>query len=257
MFLLFLIRNEKQLFFHKIVGNQIQKMLDTYKTTEEWSRMLFPSTYDTNKVTKIDIDVKFAKQFPTRESFIVFKQSLKKETKKSKSRRNLLTLPTGYLYFACASTYIADYLNQDSVQTALHIKDAPTEWSVCNYDIFDAWPDSDWDNPMQKYYQQLVTQYSGQLKILIYSGDDDSVCGMRGTQYWLDRMVGWTTDDNEIWKAIEFDSQLAGYLTHYVDESSGESLLYFQTIHSAGHMVPQTEPGRAFALLHEFLYDLT
>lgn len=234
-------------------------MLDTYESNDDWKAMLLPpATDDSHKTTKIDIHAQFAKRFPTRESIIDFQQSLK-ENEKSKygNGRSLLSLSTDSSYYACASKYVADYLSMDTVQSALNIKDSANGWSMCNNKIFSAWPDSDWNNPMQQYYEQLVTDYSGQLKILIYSGDDDSVCGMRGTQFWLNRMKGWTKDSEVKWEAIEYNEQLAGYLTHYVDDTTQESLVYFLTVHSAGHMVPQTQPGRALALLQKYLYDLS
>ena len=38
--------------------------------------------------------------------------------------------------------------------------------------------------PMQPIYQELLRSDAG-LSILVYSGDDDAVCGTIGTQEWI------------------------------------------------------------------------
>jgi hypothetical protein len=38
--------------------------------------------------------------------------------------------------------------------------------------------------PMEPYYQYLIDS-GANLKILVFSGDDDSVCGTVGTQSWI------------------------------------------------------------------------
>ena len=96
-----------------------------------------------------------------------------------------------------------------------------------------------------------------ELKILIFSGDDDSVCGVHGTQYWLDRMdeYGWSVDEDNEWVPWEYDQQLAGYSTTYLTQN-GDVALYFYTVRTAGHMVPQTQPDRGLGILRKFLYEI-
>lgn len=43
------------------------------------------------------------------------------------------------------------------------------------------------------------------LRILVYSGDDDSVCATRGTQMWIDNMKWTATQD---WTSWTYDGQV-------------------------------------------------
>lgn len=68
------------------------------------------------------------------------------------------------------------------------------------------------------------------LKILVYSGDDDSVCGTIGTQKWIWNL-GYRTPQI-MWAEYLHDSQLAGYFTTWENTN-----FTFLTIHNAGHEV--------------------
>jgi len=105
---------------------------------------------------------------------------------------------------------------------------------------------------MESVYKTLVDDYD--IKILVYSGDDDSVCGLQGTMYWLSRM-GWSEDTDHQWEEWKVDGQLYGYYTRYL-KSDGNTAIHFHTVRSAGHMVPQTQPERSLKLLQKFLNDL-
>merc|ERR1712013_914995 len=123
----------------------------------------------------------------------------------------------------CAGDLMTDYLNQAEVQSALHVKnegEGAVTWEMCNDEVFQGWPEADWDNQMQPYYAELAAKYP-ELKILIFSGDDDSVCGVHGTQYWLDEMdsYGWRVDAQNEWIPWEYNEQLAGYQTTYLTQS--------------------------------------
>lgn len=69
-----------------------------------------------------------------------------------------------------------------------------------------------------------------QMNILVYSGDDDSVCGTIGTQKWIWNL-GYGTP-SVMWAEYLHGSQLAGYFTTW--ESNNFTFL---TIHNAGHEV--------------------
>merc|ERR1711971_518251 len=103
---------------------------------------------------------------------------------------------------------------------------------------------SGWGVCSSQMAQQWVSPDREGLTMLIYSGDDDSVCGLQGTMYWLDR---WGYDVNskvewEMWS--DEQKQLGGYYTQYVADE-GYVALHFLTVRSAGHMVPTTQPERA------------
>eukprot|EP00486_Rosalina_sp_Unknown_P000283 CAMPEP_0201567938 /NCGR_PEP_ID=MMETSP0190_2-20130828/8713_1 /ASSEMBLY_ACC=CAM_ASM_000263 /TAXON_ID=37353 /ORGANISM="Rosalina sp." /LENGTH=527 /DNA_ID=CAMNT_0047988523 /DNA_START=76 /DNA_END=1656 /DNA_ORIENTATION=+ len=87
-------------------------------------------------------------------------------------------------YVPCIEYNMADWLNLAVVQDALHVKS--TTWEMCSDSVWNAWPESDYDAFIQDYYTEIVNNYSvdESLKLAVYSGDDDSVCGLQGTQYW-------------------------------------------------------------------------
>lgn len=82
-------------------------------------------------------------------------------------------------YEPCAENYASTYLNQASVKTALHVK-KEIKWSECsnklNYNSTDMTEVS-----TAPIYNYLIDGGFG-LNILVFSGDDDGVCGTIGTQ---------------------------------------------------------------------------
>jgi len=156
-------------------------------------------------------------------------------------------------YEPCIEHYMSTYLNLDDVQTALNVK--PTEWEMCSDAVWYAWPDSDFERHIEPYYTQIVDKYVNEydLTLCVYSGDDDSVCGLQGTMYWLDRW-GYDPNDQKEWEEWSDDNQqLGGFYTQYLN---GKKVgLHFLTVRSAGHMVPTTEPQRALTILKKYLND--
>merc|ERR1712228_1040296 len=154
-------------------------------------------------------------------------------------------------YEPCIAHYMTAWLNLDEVQKALNVK--PGEWGMCSDAVWYAWPDSDFERHIEPYYTQIVDKYVNEydLTLCVYSGDDDSVCGLQGTMYWLDRW-GYDANDNMEWQEWTDDTQqLAGYYTQYLN---GKNVgLHFLTVRSAGHMVPTTEPNRALTILKKYL----
>eukprot|EP00484_Ammonia_sp_Unknown_P030141 CAMPEP_0197028120 /NCGR_PEP_ID=MMETSP1384-20130603/7892_1 /TAXON_ID=29189 /ORGANISM="Ammonia sp." /LENGTH=642 /DNA_ID=CAMNT_0042457073 /DNA_START=34 /DNA_END=1962 /DNA_ORIENTATION=- len=157
-----------------------------------------------------------------------------------------------HAYEPCIEHEMTSWLNQEVVQTALHVK--PTEWELCSDAVWYAWPDSDFEAHIEPYYTHIVDEYVDRLglTLTVYSGDDDSVCGLQGTMYWLDRWGQEVNSDVEWQEWSDDGSQLGGYYTQYLD-SNGNVALHFITVRSAGHMVPTTQPARALKLLQTYL----
>eukprot|EP00483_Globobulimina_turgida_P013554 UN13579 len=164
----------------KFISRIVKHLLGKFETDAAWEnynentiRPLFGAVSKKKRSGKIKLI--------SRSDVIKFEAEIEKQ----KQERRRLNIEWGYSdakYYPCAVELMSDYLNQEVVQNALHVENV--EWEMCNNEIFTAWPDSDWDNKMQPYYAQLAAKYP-QLKILVFSGDDDSVCGLHGTQYWL------------------------------------------------------------------------
>jgi len=145
-------------------------------------------------------------------------------------------------YDACEENYMTSYLNLDSVKAALGA-DSSITWSECSTSI-----DYDYSDELtyaEQWYHFLIDG-GYDLRIVILSGDDDSICATRGTQYWLSDF-GLTISDS--WTAWYVDEQVAGYLVQYDNNFS------FTTIHGAGHEVPAFKPKQALTLFKAFLDD--
>ena len=105
-----------------------------------------------------------------------------------------------------------------------------------------------------KYYIELV-QGDYDLNMLVFSGDDDSVCATTGTQFWI-YDLGVEVKPDHWWDNWHVDGQTAGYFAQFeldkVNITSNSSFV-FATVHPAGHEVPAYKPKEAFDLWERFL----
>ena len=148
-------------------------------------------------------------------------------------------------YQPCAENYLIAYLNRDDVKDAIHAKTDVT-WASCASPLTLKYDIADRERKMQGYYNDLIDGGYG-LHILVYSGDDDSVCATSGTQDWL-WQLGYEVEPGKYWRVWEVDGQTAGYVTHFKDNA-----LTFATVHGAGHEVPTYKPKAALALFENYL----
>jgi len=170
---------------------------------------------------------------------------LKRSLDRIKRRKNKQLkgyFPTNYE--PCEDEYTSKYLNRYDVQQAIHAQ-TPNggTWDVCSNSVNAGWPDEDVSAPMMPYYDFLVQQG---LDVMIYSGDDDSVCSTSGTQQFLWDM-GWTYDKDSYWQEWDTNGVVSGFETTFTNG------FIFKTVHGAGHMVPSTRPEQALDLLMDFL----
>lgn len=120
------------------------------------------------------------------------------------------------------------YLNLAAVKEALHVN-MSIVWNQCS-DLIDYNQVDSRQVSTQPIYNFLIDgRYN--LTILVFSGDDDSVCGTVGTQNWIWNL-GYGTNPSVMWKEYLVDGQVAGFRT--VWDQTG---LTFLTIHGAGHEV--------------------
>jgi len=153
-------------------------------------------------------------------------------------------------YEPCEGNYAANYLNEESVKKALHVK-TDIIWEECSRTVKYEYIDK--MLPMEHYYNELLNSVSDKnLRIMVYSGDDDSVCGTIGTQKWL-WDLGFPIKKNEYWNVWEIDGQTAGYITQFETPFSKDPRLTFATVHFAGHEVPTYKPKEAFYLYKAYL----
>jgi len=148
----------------------------------------------------------------------------------------------GLPFEPCEDDYLALYLNRADVKAALHAREE-IKWKDCTNKV--KYFGGDQDAYMEPVYRFLMDENreSG-LRVLLYSGDDDSVCGPRGTEMWL-RTMGWKV--TEAWKAWVVEGEVAGYMKTY------ENGLVFATVLGAGHEVPAFTPQAAWFLFRSYL----
>ena len=144
----------------------------------------------------------------------------------------------------CESEYAGKYLNTLDVQEAIHARHV--SWSECNMKINEAYSRTDFLASMLPVHKYLL---DNAIRVHIFSGDVDAVVPTHGSRNWIAAFEG-TGDIKETksWAPwTDSTSQVGGYEVQY-----GESFI-FTTVRGAGHMVPSTQPGRAYDLFTRFL----
>ena len=151
-------------------------------------------------------------------------------------------------YEPCEDNFAYYYLNDLNVKKALHVL-TDIEWEECSrttkYNLADKLI------PMEHYYKTILdSKTHPDLRVLVYSGDDDGVCGTIGTQRWI-YDLGFSV--SSLWKIWEVDGQTSGYITKFNTPFSKDSRFAFMTVHYAGHEVPTYKPKEALILFQMYL----
>lgn len=178
----------------------------------------------------------------------------------SRSRSNALSMVGVSSYFPdeyqpCEQDYLAEYLNLPEVQSAIHVSSEVDvlQWSMCSGVVGQGYNATDVDSPMMPVYDDIFNlaaeQHMDDLKVMVYSGDDDAVCASLGSQLFIWYM-GYDVVDQ--WKPYSVDGQVAGYTVGF-QPKVGKVGFRFTTVHGAGHMVPQTRPSQALQVVRNFL----
>ena len=153
-------------------------------------------------------------------------------------------------YEPCEDEFSANYLNDPAVKKAIHVLD-DIEWVECSHTT--KYQMADKMLPMEKYYRTILNSKTHpDLRVLVYSGDDDSVCGTIGTQKWI-YDLGFPVDN--LWTTWVVDGQTAGYSTTFKTPFGKESRFAFMTVHGAGHEVPTYKPKEALDLFQRYLQN--
>jgi carboxypeptidase C (cathepsin A) len=155
-------------------------------------------------------------------------------------------LRASFKYEPCWEDLETAYFNRPDVQNALHIANGPVKWTACSDYVGDNWDMEEQYAPMMPVYKELIE--NGTLRIMVYSGDDDSICSTQASQQWIWNM-GY--DNTETWAPYMVDDQVGG-MTTYFTASNGAGFR-FTSVHGAGHMVPSTQPKRGVYIMKKFL----
>eukprot|EP00698_Gefionella_okellyi_P005423 TRINITY_DN14970_c0_g1_i1.p1 TRINITY_DN14970_c0_g1~~TRINITY_DN14970_c0_g1_i1.p1 ORF type:complete len:460 (-),score=93.78 TRINITY_DN14970_c0_g1_i1:43-1422(-) len=158
-------------------------------------------------------------------------------------RPQLAQPPATNSYDPCLSTYMQQYLRQNNVVQAIHAEVHHGAWSECSSVV--NYSDADVQAPVEAVYQQLLGKDA--LKIVVFSGDVDTICPYLGSQHWIGAL------DLPIarnWTHWMVDGQVAGFSTVY---SPPTGSFAFVTVRGAGHMVSQYKPELGLEFFKRFL----
>ncbi|EGB12834.1 hypothetical protein AURANDRAFT_18927 [Aureococcus anophagefferens] len=171
-------------------------------------------------------------------------------------RRRLAGAPAKYGYDACVADYATQYLNKAEVKNAIHAN-ASLLWAECSLPDTLRYNYDDMNLFMEPVWKKLI---EAKLHLLVFSGDDDSICGPIGTQDWLARLADemGLSDAGETWQAWYYvdpeygDGQVGGYRVKY-QSSDGDMAIAFATVHHAGHEVPMYQPMKGLHVFENYL----
>jgi carboxypeptidase C (cathepsin A) len=150
-------------------------------------------------------------------------------------------------YTPCDSNWAATYLNDPKVQAAIHLPASMNvTWSECSNEVGSKYSQTDVVLPMMPVYKWLVDN-APELRILVYSGDDDSICATLGSQQWIWDM-GYEV--SKPWAPWKMAGQTSGF---HVAFGKNGTAFQFATVHGAGHMVPATRPAQSLQVLQNYL----
>mmetsp|Transcript_10523 Transcript_10523/g.29949 ORF Transcript_10523/g.29949 Transcript_10523/m.29949 type:complete len:534 (+) Transcript_10523:106-1707(+) len=151
-------------------------------------------------------------------------------------------------YDPCVDNEVEDYFNNPEVQVAIHANVSgrlPYRWTDCAPDRQLQYSAEDVMVSMIPLYEKLVRTEPG-LSILVYSGDIDAILPVTGTRKWVEALGLKETSRYRPWTS-SIDGQVAGWTKSF---SNG---LTFASVRGAGHMVPYTQPQRAFDMVSKFI----
>ncbi|CAN0917268.1 Serine carboxypeptidase-like 40 [Linum grandiflorum] len=142
-------------------------------------------------------------------------------------------------YDQCSPYYVADYLNREDVQKAMHANttNLPYRWTVCTENI--------------KYIQASTSVLTdiqfllaNNITVWIYGGDTDARVPFISAQYSIKTMSLTVETKFHAWF---IGGQVGGYTETYKEG------LTFATVRGAGHEVPSYQPLRALSLFMHFI----
>jgi serine carboxypeptidase-like clade II len=158
---------------------------------------------------------------------------------------SFLKQPPQPRYDPCISDEVEIYMNRPDVQAAFNANSSghqqPGPWVTCTPRI--EYSREDVLTSMLPVYDQLLG--SG-LEFLVYSGDIDAIVPIIGTRKWVRKL---DLEVEEKWRAFRSKTgQVAGWTVRYAKG------LTFASVRGAGHMVPYTQPERAFHMFSRWVH---
>ncbi|KAE9612495.1 hypothetical protein Lal_00033256 [Lupinus albus] len=144
----------------------------------------------------------------------------------------------------CVEDETSTYLNRKDVQDALHAKLVGiNSWSLCSYIL-----KYEMQNLEVPTISILGTLVKSGIRVLVYSGDQDSVIPLLGTRSLVNGLAKeYGLNTTVSYRAWFEGRQVAGWTQVYGD------ILSFATIRGAAHEAPLSQPKRSLVMLKAFL----
>lgn len=178
-------------------------------------------------------------------------------------------------YNPCKLDAFTYYLRKPQVLKAIHVETSETtgsqtEWKTCSRDIHYSYKDV--QTSLIDFYTEIITEgVKSGLNMLIFSGDNDSICSTSSTQRWIYNLGDFKPYSD--WAPWIFAGQYAGFVTHFntsiipmnsdnlemenhkttTTKTTKRGTFTFATIHGAGHEAPSYKPQQSLQLLQNFL----
>mgnify|MGYP001587564185 FL=1 len=145
----------------------------------------------------------------------------------------------------CAANQVPIYVNLPAVQDVLHVSaPVPSIWYPCppwvNYSSEDV------THSVLDIYKHLIAS-SANIRVLIYSGDQDTTVPFTGTRTWLRALNLPILDDVHEWYVDTNGRQVGGWAINY------GSRFTFTTVRAGAHTVPMSQPQRGLHMFKTFL----
>jgi serine carboxypeptidase-like clade 1 len=138
-----------------------------------------------------------------------------------------------------------NWLNRPQAAAALHVP-ASIQWSICSNTMTYS---SSGASMLPNYHTLLQNN----IRVLVYSGDADSVVPWTGTSKWVTQEMNLGTPNSDwvAWMYNDGDNgpQVGGWKTTY---SAG---LTYATVRGSGHMVAQFNPARSAHMFSRFIQN--
>ena len=89
---------------------------------------------------------------------------------------------------------------------------------------------------------------SGGVKVLVYSGNNDLVCSVSSTRYWIHHQLNESDTGKSVtnWTSWHVADDVGGWYEEWEQFA-------FMVVRDAGHEVPEYQPVRAYSLFQRFL----
>ena len=136
------------------------------------------------------------------------------------------------------NSHLREYLNRNSVRSALHIPPNVAMWDTCSQKV-----SSSYINRYATVKPLILELARAGKKGLIYYGDVDLVCPFLSGKWFVHDLGLKVISDYKGWK---LNGQNAGSIKHFEN-------LVFATVRGAGHEVPADKPEAALTLINDFL----